>query len=286
MLSETQARDVVGSTLYDSDGDKVGKVGQLFLDDTTGQPEFVTVGTGFFGTSESFVPVENATFENGDLRVPFSKDQIKDAPHVDVDGGHLSETEEQQLFEHYSMGGVYSSGRTDESGQYAGLRDHGRDDLTTGTRTDTDMTAGHDTSGPTTDDAMTRSEEHLRVGTTTEEAGRARLRKYVTTDTETHTVPVQRERVVVETEPVSAADLGDALDGPAISEEEHEVVLHEEHPVTETVVEPVERVRLGTETVTEQETVTGDVRKEHIEVDGEVEGDVDGTVDGGTTERR
>jgi uncharacterized protein (TIGR02271 family) len=117
---------------------------------------------------------------------------------------------------------------------------------------------------------MTRSEEHLQVATADLEAGRARLRKYVTTETETHTVPVRKERAVVETEPVTGSNLDQALDGPTISEEEHEVVLHEEQPVVETVAEPVERVRLGTETVTEQETVTGEVRKEHIEAEGEV----------------
>jgi uncharacterized protein (TIGR02271 family) len=265
MLNENQAREVVGSTLYDSDGDKVGKVGQLFLDDTTGRPEFVTVNTGFFGSGESFVPVENATLEGGDLRVPFSKQQIKDAPNVDLDGRHLDEAEEQRLFEHYGMGSVYSSGRTDDAGEYANLRGTGT------THENTAGTEGYDTSGPTTDDAMTRSEEHLRVGTTEQEAGRARLRKYVTTETETATVPVRKERAVVETEPITDGNVGDALDGPAISEEEHEVVLHEERPVVSTEATPVERVRLGTEQVTEQETVTGEVREEHIEVEGDVD---------------
>ena len=118
---------------------------------------------------------------------------------------------------------------------------------------------------------MTRSEEHLDVGTRNEQAGRARLRKYVTTEMETHTVPVRKDRAVIETEPVTAANLDEATDGPEISEEEHEVVLHEERPVIETKVEPVERVRLGTETTTQEETVTGEVRKEHIDVDGDVE---------------
>ncbi|MGM3151008.1 DUF2382 domain-containing protein, partial [Escherichia coli] len=84
---------------------------------------------------------------------------------------------------------------------------------------------GHDTSGPTTDSAMTRSEEHLEAGTQTREAGRARLRKYVTTETETVTVPVEKEHAVLEREPVDGSNVDEALDGPAISEEEHEVVL-------------------------------------------------------------
>lgn len=117
---------------------------------------------------------------------------------------------------------------------------------------------------------MTRSEERLDVGTTQQEVGRARLRKYVTTEEETVTVPVKKERAVLETQPVTEANSGPATEGPSISEEEHEVVLSEERPVVGKTTEPVERVRLGTETHTE-ETVTEEVRKEHIEAEGDVE---------------
>src|SRR3954454_11604190 len=111
---------------------------------------------------------------------------------------------------------------------------------------------GRDVSGPETDTDMTRSEQHLEAGTVSEEAGRVRLRKYVTSETESETVPVRKERAVVEREPVTDSNVDQALDGPAISEEEHEVVLQEERATADTVAEPVERVRLGTETVTEQ----------------------------------
>jgi uncharacterized protein (TIGR02271 family) len=95
---------------------------------------------------------------------------------------------------------------------------------------------------------MTRSEEHLRVGTEQVEAGRARLRKYVVTEQQSVQVPVSREEVRVEREPITDANRGDALSGGQITEEEHEVVLHAERPVVETEAVPVERVRLGTET--------------------------------------
>ena len=133
---------------------------------------------------------------------------------------------------------------------------------------DTRGAVGHDTSGPTTDNAMTRSEEQLNVGTRSEEVGRARLRKYVVTENVSETVPVSREEVRVEREPITDANIGNAMDGPAISEEEHEVTLHAETPVVEKEAVPVERVRLDTETVTEQATVTEGVRKEQIDVDG------------------
>ena len=114
---------------------------------------------------------------------------------------------------------------------------------------------------------MTRSEEHLRVGTEQAEAGRARLRKYVVTEQQSVQVPVSREEVRVEREPITDANRDQALTGGQITEEEHEVVLHADRPVVETEAVPVERVRLGTETITEDQTVTGDVRKEQIELD-------------------
>ena len=127
---------------------------------------------------------------------------------------------------------------------------------------------GHDTSGPNTDEAMTRSEERLDVGTTTRETGKARLRKYVVTEEQTVTVPVTHEEVRVEREPITDANVGDATAGAEISEEEHEVTLHEEQVVVNKEAVPVERVKLGTETVTEEQQVTEEVRKEQIETDG------------------
>jgi uncharacterized protein (TIGR02271 family) len=117
---------------------------------------------------------------------------------------------------------------------------------------------------------MTRSEEQLRVGTQQVEAGRARLRKYVVTENVTQTVPVSHEEVRVEREPITDANRGASYDGPAISEEEHEVVLHAEQPVVEKEAVPVERVKLDTETVREEQTVSDEVRKEQIETDGDV----------------
>lgn len=263
MWSENEAREAMGKTVLSEEGDKIGKVGQVFLDDQTGQPEFLTVNTGLFGTSESFVPVDGASIDGDDISVPYSKDKVKDAPRVDLDGDHLDESSERILYEHYGLGhGTTGNGTGGPDGA-----DASRESVYTGH----EASEGHDTSGPTTDEAMTRSEEHLAVGTTSQEAGRARLRKYVTTENETVTVPVRKERAVLETEPVTSASLDNATAGPAISEDEHEVVLSEERVVVDKTVEPVERVRLGTETVTEQETVNEEVRKEHIEVEGDVD---------------
>jgi uncharacterized protein (TIGR02271 family) len=152
-------------------------------------------------------------------------------------------------------------------------------DLPTRRRATGRDTVGRDTSGPTTDDAMTRSEEELRVGTAQRERGRVRLRKYVTTEQVQQTLPVRRKRARVEREPITDANLDAAVSGPEISEEEHEVVLRGEEPVVQKRVVPRERVRLDKDTVTDEERVAEEVRKEQIEVQDE-----DGT--GGRHERR
>ncbi len=240
-----------GGNVIGSDGSKIGSIGQIYADDETSEPTWVTVKTGLFGTNESFVPIESARQEGQDLVVPYTKDKVKDAPNIAPDG-HLEPEEEDRLYTYYELSG--GAGYTDAQGR-------------TTTR-DTDQgTAGHDVSGPTTDDAMTRSEEQLHVGTEKQATGRVRLRKYVSTEMVTKTVPVEREEVRIEREPITDANRDAALDGPAISEEEHEVILHEERPVVEKETVPVERVRLDKETVTEQHTVNEEVRKENIELD-------------------
>jgi uncharacterized protein (TIGR02271 family) len=243
MSNETVA-EWRGMEVVDSGGDKVGKVEEIYLDDQSGQPEWVLVKTGLFGSKSTFVPTEGASPQSGELRVAFEKSQIKDAPKIDADQ-RLSEAEERELYEHY--GRDYGSAGAD-NGTDAG-------------------TTGRDVSGPETDDAMTRSEEELRVGTRREERGRVRLKKYVVTDQVQQTVPVQREEVRVEREPITDGNVGAATDGPEISDEEHEVTLHEEVPVAEKRTVPKERVRLDKDTVTDDETVSGEVRQERIDVD-------------------
>jgi uncharacterized protein (TIGR02271 family) len=254
-IDQSNIDTIIGRPVQGADGQKIGDIGQIYLDDATGKPEWATVRTGLFGTKESFVPVAQAEVTEAGVRVPYDKDAVKDAPRVDADQGHLSQEEEAELYRHYGL--TYSEARSD-SGLPAGGKGNGRER----------GTVGHDTSGPSTDDAMTRSEERLEVGTQKREAGRARLRKHVVTEQQTVTVPVTREEVTLEREPITDANIGAATDGPDISEEEHEVVLTEERPVVQKETVPVERVRLGKETVTEQAQVTEDVRKERIEADG------------------
>jgi uncharacterized protein (TIGR02271 family) len=247
-----------GRTMVDPAGDKLGTIDAIYLDDETGQPEWATVTRGLFSAKAAFVPLAQAQDMGDSVQVPYDKQQVTDAPSMEADGS-LSQDEEAELYRHYGLD--YSEHRSD-SGLAAGT-DRDAD-------ADTDHgTVGRDTSGPTTDNAMTRSEEELQVGTTQRERGRVRLRKYVTTEQVTQTVPVQREELRVEREPITDANLDAATSGPAISEEEHEVTLREEEVVVDKRAVPRERVRLDTETVTDERQVAEEVRKEQIEVEGD-----------------
>ena len=151
MITEQQLSTVIGSTAHGADG-KLGTVGEVYLDDETGRPEWATVRTGLFGTKESFVPLAEADLSGSDLRLPYDTDKIKNAPKIDTDG-HLSPSEEAELYRYYGVGSGTETSYADTTTTTTGTTD----------RTNAHGTVGHDTSGPTTDDAMTRSEEHLRV---------------------------------------------------------------------------------------------------------------------------
>jgi uncharacterized protein (TIGR02271 family) len=249
MPQTTEAYDFRGRTLIDGEGEKIGKIDELYYDAQGGEPEWALVNTGLFGTKKTFVPIRSASPVGEDLKVPVSKEQVKDAPRIDAEQ-ELSESEERRLFDHYGVP-YTTEGSTTAAGSAASGQ-HG---------------TGRDTSSPISDEAMTRSEEEVRVGTAERERGRVRLRKHVVTENVQQTVPVRREEVRVEREPITDENIDDAMSGPEISEEEHEVVLHEEEPVVEKRTVAKERVRLGTETHQDEREVSEEIRKEQIDVD-------------------
>ncbi len=263
MISSNELASLAGRELHGSDGKKIGTIDTLYADREDGQPTFATVHTGLFGSHTTFVPVQEATVQGNHVVVPYDQALVKDAPRIEADQ-ELSPEEEERLYTHYRVGQTTAApiASTGTAGQDVSSVGTGREEVR--------GTVGHDTSGPSTDDAMTRSEERLQVGTQQAEVGRARLRKYIVTENATTTVPVSREQVRVEREPITESNAGQALDGPDLSEDEHEVVLHAEKPVVAKETVPVERVRLGTETVTEEQTVSEQVRKEQIETDGDL----------------
>ncbi|MFE8920124.1 PRC and DUF2382 domain-containing protein [Streptomyces rochei] len=288
MITREEIANVLDHPVYDGDGNKIGDAKHVFFDDMTGRPEWVSVKTGMFGSNESFIPIRDAAVVQDHLEVPYRKEQVKDAPNVDVDaGGHLSESEEHRLYDYYGINwdSVLSEAeRTDDGRFAAGPGPAGTASAagaagaagtagmagTAGTAGGmTGRQEGAERTGMRGDDAMTRSEEQMHVGVERRESGRARLRKYVVTEEVQQTVPVSHEEVRVEREPITDANRGDALAGPEISEAEHEVTLHEERPVVETETVPVERVRMVTEEHVEDEVVRGRVRKERIEAETE-----------------
>jgi uncharacterized protein (TIGR02271 family) len=248
MVNTLTVDQCIGRSLLDADGERIGKVEDVYLDNQTGQPEWFAVKTGWFGSRISFVPIQGASTEADDLSVPYSKSQVKDAPNAEADG-QLSQEEEAQLYAHYGVG--YSERRSD-----SGLPEGGP------------ASKGDTSKG---DRAMTRSEEELVAGKRKEAKGQARLVKYVETEHVNITVPVMREKAKLVTEPITDANRDEALSGKDIKEGVHEETLYEEEPVVEKRTVPKERVRLEKETVTDEEQVEGEVRKERIRTEGDVD---------------
>ncbi|MFG2721190.1 DUF2382 domain-containing protein [Streptomyces sp. NPDC048416] len=239
-----------GLVAYDPEGEKIGGVEQVYLDDASGRPEWVTVKTGLFGTKESFVPLAGARHDGEALHVAYAKSMVKDAPRLDAEE-HLDAESERELYRHYGVDGHNT--RTPGPGGAAGSVD------VPGNATGTDVHGRY----AKDEDSIVRSEERLRVGTENEQVGRARLRKVVVTENVSTTVPVSHEEVRVVREPIREGDRTRA----DIGEAETEVTLHAERPVVRKEAVPVERVRLETEKVTEEREVSDTVRKEQIQYD-------------------
>ena len=249
MPETTEAYDFRGRTVIDRDGQKLGKIHELYYDEQGGQPEWALVNTGLFGTKKTFVPIRNASPTGEHLKVPISKEQVKDAPRIDADQ-ELSESEERQLFDYYRVPYTTEGSTT-----------------AAGSSTSPKRGVGQDTSGPNSDEVMTRSEEELRVGTAERERGRVRLRKHVVTESVQKSVPVRREEVRVEREPITGEPIDDAMSGPEISRgRAGDRPPRGEARRRESMVAK-ERVRLGIETHEDEREVSEEIRKEQIEVD-------------------
>jgi uncharacterized protein (TIGR02271 family) len=236
-------RDLIDRKAVDPDGDKIGTVSGVYLDDETGEPNWLAVTTGWFGTNVSFVPFAGSYVGGDDVVVAYPKGTVKDAPNCEADG-HLTPEEEARLYEHY---------RLDSGG--------------TGTARTGGVPSARGGASGRTDDAMTRSEEELDVSKRRTETGRARLRKWVETEHVQMTVPIRREKARLVTEPIDDRNRDEALAGPDLTESEHEVVLTEEEIDIDKRVVPKERVRLEKDVETEEVPVDESVRKERIEMD-------------------
>ncbi|MGM1058121.1 DUF2382 domain-containing protein [Saccharothrix sp. Mg75] len=278
MINQAEVDRLYDCEVVDEHGERIGSVKQIWLDDRDGRPMWASVHTGLFGLRESFVPIQDATMGNGTITVHVDKQQVKDAPRIDVSDQHMSDSQQDELYEYYGMipanrsgdhdrlpgrgkaggtaGGMAASGTAGGTAASGGMADR-----TPGEVDEHGMTGRQGRHGTRGDDAVTRYEEDIHVGKRDVEAGRVRLVKHTVTEQRDMTVPVTHEEVRVVREPADGA-----AGGRAFAEEEASVTLRREEPVVEKTAKPVERVRLDKETVTEQERVSGQVRKERVDV--------------------
>jgi len=298
-------KDLFNATAYDKNGEKLGDVNEVFVDDQSGQPTFVEVNHGLFGMNSSLVPLRGHDFSGDDLKLGFSKDRIKDAPDFDSDKP-LTPEAQSDIFKHYGL---------DNARDVTDYKDSNLDskrDVQAGADKEHNLTAGAGAAGAgagaagagvagahadekkadthTTDAAATerkagvaddaaaartnndgeliRSEEQLNVNKERVASGEARLRKYVVTDTESVEVPVEREEVRVERTPINAEDAKNYDGAISGDSEEASVTLHEERVNVNKETVPVEKINLKKDTVRDTETHTEELRKEQIDTDG------------------
>ena len=227
-----------GKTVYDAEREKIGSVEEIFYDERTGRPEWIGIGTGLFGTKRVLVPVAGASATDDGVTVRYSKDQVKDSPDIDED--EISEERENELYSYYGL-------KPSDRG-YDTVLPEGRAAGTSGRRPDSA--------------SLTRTEEELHVGKERVETGGIRLRKWVETEQVNVPVELRKEKVAMERKPLdrkaSPAEIGD---------EEIEVTVSEERPVVGKRAVAKERITVDKDVETEQETVSGEVRKERVEVD-------------------
>lgn len=248
MIGMDQAGAQRGKQLHGADGEELGTVDAVYVDDAETQATFAAVHIRDSDGRTSLVPLDEAELDGDAVVVPYDGELVGSAPQVDPGGG-LSPEQEDELYAHYGLELV--------------------DDDDPQPHDDVDAESVAPAAGSADDVIeLTRSEERLRVATEAVPAGRVRLRKQVVTEMETVQVPVRKERLVLEREPIASGDGTAAPAGDdAFSEDVHEIVLNEERVVVTTQTVPVERVRVGKEVVTEDVTVAEELRKEKVVTD-------------------
>jgi uncharacterized protein (TIGR02271 family) len=274
MISRDALPGLAGRVVYDSNGTKIGNVDAVYLDQDTDQPEWIAVRTRRRGHRESLAPLAAASLtDDGDVRLGWAKDDVTSAPEVHTAQDTISADDETRLYAHYRTRrpGPGEQGPPTGTEPVSAPATTATGNLIRKMARGADPDAAREDSGAGgSDDAMTRSEERLRVTTRREPTTRARLRKYLVTDEVQVTVPVSREEVRVEHERVWAGE----GDRPAADPEDAtgtDMVLRAEEPVVTKKTVPVERVRLGTEQVTHTEVVSEPVRRERIRAEGDVD---------------
>ncbi|MEV0338049.1 PRC and DUF2382 domain-containing protein [Nocardia sp. NPDC050713] len=246
---------VLGSTVYDRDGDKVGRVKKIYVDNASGFPTWIAVSTGLFG-HDSLVPLAGAEHrrDRSALQVRVGKDEVKSAPYLDEDG-NISQRSERELFDHYHLDPALSAWKT--YGRPYGENQMGNQPTAADRAIDGDGRTGMER----TDGELIRSEERLDIGTEREAAGTARVRKYVVEDEQTVAVPTKHDEARLVREPI--ADPSSARG--EIGDDEREMTLFGDEVTVRRDSVPVERVR---HEVDDERTVSDTVRRERIQTEG------------------
>ena len=278
-------RDMV---VVDRESATVGTITAFFLDQVSGLPTWALLHTGWLGDRQTFVPLADAVEAGGEIRLPYTKHQVNEAPRIDP-GSELSAGDELLLYAHYGLhdhhGAVVEEPPTDLEGsreprEGAPAREVWPEPRPPapsppeGERSSAAEGSGSVVHTPSDDQGgaglvVTRSEEELRVGVRTR-LRRLRLRKYVVTEYVTRTIPVRREKVRLEEVPSDQVVDGGADRWEPAGEAgapQLELVLHREEPVIRLRTVPVERVRLVRQRVADRRTVTEELGKEQVELD-------------------
>jgi len=284
MTDKRNIQDLLNATAFDAQGEKLGKINNLFVDDKTGQPTFIEVNHGLFGMSSSLVPLRGHRLNGDELKLAFDKDLIKDAPDIDFEN-QLTAADQETIYEHYHLTDVqdvetYVTDRpaADDSNLagFAGAAGAGAAGAGAAAGTtekdviDRDEREVREPVAGQSNDIILEKEK-LNVGTERVASGEARLRKYQVEETETVEVPVTREEVRIERTPISPEEAKNYVGSDAT---EATVTLHEDKVNLTKESVPVERVSLGTEQIQETRTVTDTVKHDEIDTKG-----VDGLTD-------
>jgi Domain of unknown function (DUF2382) len=269
-------RDLV---VVDQDAATVGTITAFYLDRATGLPTWALVHTGWFTDAQTFLPLTHAVESNQEIQIPYPKAFIQQAPRLQAHQ-ELSPDDEVVLSAYYGLDdhrGAVADRRLGADSAVAGAAGVSTAPAAPAARPSRAGPAGRPVPRPAAQGPVevVRSEEELQVGVRRWRR-RLRLRKYVVTEYVTRTIPVRREEVRLEEVTAPAEPVGEPADqGAAQAAGDQallEVVLHREEPVIQLRVVPAERVRLFKDVVTEQRTVTEEIRKEQVELQSEPPG--------------
>lgn len=101
MVTINDIQQIRSATAYCSNGSKVGRVGDVYVDDLSNEPAWVTISAGLFGTKTLFAPLLAARLEGDRLLLAYDKDVISGAPPI-ADSGHISDVEQQALIDYFT----------------------------------------------------------------------------------------------------------------------------------------------------------------------------------------